>query len=486
LVLPVNAACSVLPGVGWGDIDCSVKRIGLVLLALWSVALPVLAATNATVCVVTVRDAFRDDMINHNSLFLVRRALHEAAAQRAAALVLELDTNGGRVDATEDIMRLLQHAPMKTITFVNQKAYSAGAFIAAATDKIYMAPGSVIGAATPVVSSPEGAQELPKAYQEKISSAVRALVRTAAQQNGHDPLVFEAMIDADIEVTKDGKVISEKGKLLTLTDQEAAAQYGEPPKPLVSAGTVNSIDELLAREGLAGARTFTVEQTGFEMLGRWLTAVGPLLITIGFIAIYIEMKTPGIGLPAAVAALCFGLYFFGNFAAGLAGWEDVVLFGLGVVLLIVEIFVLPGFGVVGIAGIALILISLVMGMVQRLPGGPILPSWPDVEIPIIKVILSFGGSVIVMALLARFLPETRFFKRLELSATSPTPPAPTGQPVLPVGAEGVAETQLRPAGKGRFGDRLVDVVTEGDLVPRGEAIRVLEVNGARVVVGRKS
>jgi len=458
---------------------CGVKHLWIYLAALLMAAtLPARAATNATVCVVSIREE-----ITHNTLFLVRRALNEAAARQAAALVLDIDTNGGRVDATEDIMRLLQHAPMPAYAFVNQKAFSAGSFIAAATDKIFMASGSVIGAAMPVMAVPgEGAKELPKGYQEKMSSAVRALVRTAAQQNGHNPDVFEAMVDPDVELKLDDKVISEKGKLLTLTDQEAAREYGTPPKPLLSAGTLDSIDELLSQVGLAGATIFRVEPAGFEVLGRWLTAIGPLLMMVGFVAIYLEMKTPGIGVPALVAAVCFALYFVGQFAAGLAGWEDVAIFALGVALLAVEILVLPGFGVTGILGIGFILTSLVLAMTHRFPGGPVLPAWPAVQIPMLKVLMSFAGSVVAMMLLARWLPQTSLFRRLELSATSASPSI--GQDALPVGATGVAETMLRPAGKGRFDGRLVDVMTEGDLIEAGAAIRIVEVRGSRVAVER--
>jgi membrane-bound serine protease (ClpP class) len=171
-------------------------------------------------------------------------------------------TNGGLVDVTEEIIRLLERAPMKTYTYVDDKAYSAGAYIAAATDKIFMAPGSVIGAATPVMlGSGSGVQELPKSYEEKLTSAMRARIRATAQQKGYNPDVFEAMVDADLGLTIDGEEITPKGKLLTLTNEEAARAYGDPATPLLSAGTVKSIDELLQKVGLSGARTFEVGQS---------------------------------------------------------------------------------------------------------------------------------------------------------------------------------------------------------------------------------
>ena len=166
-------------------------------------------AAPKTVCVLTIHEE-----ITHNTLYLVRRGLREAEEKKAAAVVLDMRTNGGRVDVTEEIIRLLERVPMKTYTFVNDKAYSAGAYIAAATDKIFMAPGSVIGAATPVMMGPDsGVQALPKSYEEKLSSAMRARIRATAQEKGHNPDVFEAMVDADRGLTVQGKEITAKGKL---------------------------------------------------------------------------------------------------------------------------------------------------------------------------------------------------------------------------------------------------------------------------------
>ncbi|MCG3150379.1 MAG: hypothetical protein PCFJNLEI_03863 [Verrucomicrobiae bacterium] len=459
------------------------KRLMLPVLLL-AVALPgwVFAADRPTVCVIAIRED-----ITHNTLFLVQRGLREAAAIRATALVLDMETNGGRVDITEKIIKLLEQSPYKTATYVNSKAYSAGAFIAAATDKIYMAPGSVIGAATPVMLIPgQGVQELPKSYEEKIGSAMRALIRATAQQNGHDAEVFEAMVDADIELSRDGTTISPKGKLLTLTNDEAARAFGEPPKPLLSAGTLKSLDELFPTFGYTNAAVTTVEPHGFEVLGRWISLASPLLIMIGMAAIYFEMKTPGLGIPTVVAVIAFAIYFLGFFVAGLAGQEEIVLFAIGLALLLVEIFVLPGFGIAGISGIALILVSLLMAMVERWPGAPMI-TWPELEIPVLRVAGGFVGSVIIMLLLGKYLPQTSLFQKLELSTSTSVAAGYTtsaGTAASLLNATGTAETQLRPSGKGRFGSQLVDVITEGDLIEKGAVIRITEVHGSRVVVTR--
>jgi membrane-bound serine protease (ClpP class) len=453
--------------------------------AVWMAAfllLPVtlLAGEEKSVCVIEIHED-----ITHNTLYLVRRGVNEAAAKGASAIILDMNTNGGRVDVTEDIIQALEHATVKTYTYVNPKAFSAGAYIAAATDKIYMVPGSVIGAATPIVLTPgEGVANLPAAVQEKMTSAMRGLIRATAQEKGHNPDVFEAMVDADKGLTIDGHVISPKGKLLTLTADDAAKIYGTPAKPLLSAGTVKSLDDLLAKIGLAGATVDRIKPYGFEIAARWITMLSPLLILVGLVAIYLELKAPGLGVPTVVAVICFGIYFAGYFVAGLAGWEEVALFVVGLALIVLEI-IFPGHLLSGIAGTILIIAALMMAMIEKFPGGPVWPGWPALEIPILKVLGGFVGSVVVMIILGRYLPKSPLFQKMELATATSNAAGYTtasGEAKALLGCTGVAETNLRPSGKGRFGDKLVDVVTEGDLIERGANIRITRVEGARVVV----
>jgi membrane-bound serine protease (ClpP class) len=427
--------------------------------------------------------------ITQNTVYLIRRGLRQAEQQKAKALVIDMDTHGGSVDATEKILALLKRAPMKTFTYVNTKAYSAGAFIAAGTNRIYMAPGSVIGAATPVMMMPgSGVQELPKSYEEKINSAMRALIRTTAQDKGHNPDVFEAMVDADKGLVVNGTTISPKGKVLTLTNEEAQKTYGKPPKPLLSAGTVKELSELLAREKLDAVETEEIRLTGFEQVARFLTAISPILILLGLLGIYVEMNTPGFGFPGIGAILCFVLVFFGSYLAGLAGWEHLLLLLLGVALLAIEIFLIPGFGVTGIAGIVCVCGALLLMMTERLPGGSWWwPSWEQVQMPLIKLCFSVVGAVIGAYIIGKFLPKTPLWKRMELSpaaVTAPEPLAGVAPQTKLLGEIGVAETQLRPAGKARFAGQLVDVVTQGDLIEKGQRVKVIEAAGARIVVAK--
>jgi membrane-bound serine protease (ClpP class) len=283
----------------------------------------------------------------------------------------------------------------------------------------------------------------------------------------------------------DDKEITAKGKLLTLTNEEAERKYGKPPKPLLSASTVKSIDELLEKVDLKGATTFTVSPTGFEQLARWITTISPILILIGFLALYMEFSHPGVSLPGFVAVICFGVYFLGYFLAGLAGWEEVGLFAFGLILLAVEFFLFPGHFVSAALGTIAVLAALVLAMTGHLPGEPRLPSWPQLQIPLLKVFGGVIGSVVAGLALGRYLPKSTLYKKMELSAATNTAEgysSSRGEAKSLLGTTGIAETNLRPSGKGRFGEQLVDVVTEGDLIQKGASITITEVQGSRVVV----
>ncbi|HEX4645969.1 MAG TPA: ATP-dependent Clp protease proteolytic subunit, partial [Verrucomicrobiae bacterium] len=226
-------------------------------------------------------------------VYLVRRGVKEAFAAKADLLVLDMKTNGGRLDVTEEIIDIINNFKGETATYVNDRAFSAGAFIAVATRKIYMAPESVIGAAAPIMMSPggTGVQDMPSTVEVKMNSAVRALVRRVAEKNGYNVDVIEAMIDKNKELVIDGKVLNKKGDILTLTNTEAEREYGDPAKPLLSSGTVGSLEGLLEKLGYGGAERVTIKPTGMETIGTWINAISPVLLIIGIIGIYIELKT---------------------------------------------------------------------------------------------------------------------------------------------------------------------------------------------------
>src|SRR3989442_1639463 len=334
----------------------------------------------------------RED-INSPLVYLVRRGVKEAMEAKADFLVIDMDTNGGYVSVTEEIIEILNNFKGQTATFVNKKAFSAGAFISVATQKIFMAPLSVIGAAAPIMMVPGGTpQDMPETMQAKMNSALRALVRTSAEKNGYNIEVVEAMIDKSKELKIDGKVLNEKGQILTLTNTEAEREYGEPPKPLLSSGTVETIEELLQKLGYVDGARVDIKPTGVERLATWINIISPLLLIIGIAGIYIEFKTPGFGLPGIIGIVAFALYFFGGYIAGLSGLELIAVVLLWLSLVALELFVFPGTVALGLGGAVLMLVALVMAMVDVYPGMPAIPSFERLELPLRDLFIAFAGG----------------------------------------------------------------------------------------------
>lgn len=463
--LRLLCACSLLPGAE----------------ALSAQTDQAASAGSGTVFIVPIREPIMPPLV-----YLVRRGVKEAMEAQADVLILDMKTDGGRVDVTEEIIQIINKFPGTTVTYVNDRAFSAGAFISTATQKIYMAPQSVIGAAAPIMMSPigTGGEDLPDTIEVKMTSAIRALIRVQAEKNGHNVEVIEAMIDKTKELEIDGEVLNPAGNILTLTDRQAAKEYGDPPKPLLSLGTVESMDALVATLGYTGARQVEIQPTGAEQLGTWINALGPLLLIVGMVGLYIEFKTPGFGLPGIIGIAAFALYFFGGYVAGLSGAGWGVVFLLGLTLVALEFLLFPGTFLVGTAGAILMLVAMVMGMVDMYPGGPNLPTLPQLRIPFRDVGMALIGTVVVGVILARFLPETPLYRRLISQSASGvlSDRAQEAQQTARIGQIGVAISQLYPGGKARFGDCIVDVVTEGELVEKGQRVKIISYSGATAVV----
>ena len=435
----------------------------------------------------------RDDIMPP-LVYLVRRGVKEAMEARADVLVLDMKTNGGRVDVTEEIIEILSRFKGVTITYVNDRAFSAGAFIAVATQKIYMTPQSVIGAAAPIMMSPEGGvHDAPSTVEVKMTSAVRALVRRVAEKNGHNVDVIEAMIDKNKELIIDGKTINKKGDILTLTDTEAARSYGQPPKPLLSLGTVASMEVLLNNLGYTNATRVDIKPSGAEKLGTWINAISPLLLIIGAIGIYLEFKSPGFGLPGIIGITAFAIYFLGGYVAGFSGLEWMLVFLVGLVCLIVELFVFPGTIALGIAGAALMIVAVVMALVDAypnptttpgLPNLPSLPTLPQLELPMRQIMIAMLGTVAGIWALSRILPKTTFYGSLVSNSASgvASVAAQNEQRAALHGQIGVTISTLRPGGKAQFGDRILDVITQGDLVAKGRRVRIIGSSGTEAIV----
>ena len=422
--------------------------------------------------------------ISPSLLMFLRRAEKVAESSGASAIIFEMNTYGGRLDSAEEISSALNRATIPTYTFINSNAGSAGALIALATQHIYMAPVSAIGAAAPVLPTGE---DLPVTQREKTISYWSALIRSSALKNGHSPDVGEAFMNKDKEVKIGDRVVHPKGTLLTLNAQEATEKFNG--KPLLADGIADSVVGLMQKAGLKG-NAVSLGPTGFEQLAFWITSLAPLLLLGGILGAYLEFKIPGATMPGIISAICFALFFLGHYLAGLAGWEVMALFILGVILVIIEILFFAHTTIVfGVVGVFLILASLFWAMIDRYPGETFFPTGRTVAVPLLNLFLALIGAAIVIALLARYLPKTSVYRRFALMISNPPGPSLAGVPRefataidLSPGMEGVSLSILRPSGKARFLDQTVDVVTQGEFIPPNTSIKVVRRDGMRVVV----
>src|SRR6266853_5537472 len=286
-------------------------------------------------------------------LAFLRRSVKTAETNEASAIIFDMNTYGGRLDTATDIVNALNQTKIPTYTFINTNAGSAGSLIAIATQRIYMAPVSAIGAAAPILPSGE---DLPATSKEKTISYWSALIRGSAIKNGHNPDVAEAFMNKDKEIRIGDRVVHPKGAVLTLNAQEATERING--KPLLAEGIVNSIGDLTKRAGLKD-NIVRIEPTGFEQLAFWITALAPLLLLGGILGAYLEFKVPGATWPGIISAICFALFFLGHYVAGLAGWEVVALFVLGIVHVLIEILFFAHSTIVfGVLGVFLMIASL--------------------------------------------------------------------------------------------------------------------------------
>ncbi|HEY1048595.1 MAG TPA: hypothetical protein VGE39_02525 [Prosthecobacter sp.] len=437
-----------------------------------------------------------EDLIARARFEFMSRTLERCSQEGAEAVIFDLDTPGGLLWDTVDLMMNdLQKLKPRSFAFVNKRALSAGAMIAVATDGIYMAPTSTAGAATPIYG---GAQEMGEAERAKMNSATMGMARAVARRKGYDPRVIEAMIDMSRELKVGDVVLDTKDSILTLDAQEATMVLDG--KPLFAKGIVSSLDEIKKKEGLNG-ETVTAEPTLFENIAIWVTKYAAILILIGVAGGYLEMQTPGFGIPGFVSIAAFGLFFFGHYVAGsLVGQETAVvagLFVLGIALLLVELVVFPGFLVPGILGFILVMVALVYTMsgwempvpgtvpgdVRETPaggGGLDLAVYAEGLRNFALGVL--GAGVFVLAVF-RFIPHTGPFKKLVLSSAIEGGEARTpSETVLQVGDMGMTCSALRPYGTVEFGERRLEAMVEGGYLQNGTAVRIREIQGPKVIV----
>jgi membrane-bound serine protease (ClpP class) len=405
----------------------------------------------------------------------VERAVQGAAESGAGAVLLDINTFGGRVDAAVKIRDALVESPVRTIAYVNPRAISAGAMISIACHSLVMAPGATIGAATPVTAGSGGEME---AADEKVTSYMRAEMRATAERRGRRADIAEAMVDRDGEI----EGVIEGGKLLTLTTRDALswgfADY-----------EASSITELLEREGLPDARVVELRSNWAENFARVVShpALSSLLLSIGFLGIMIELYQPGWGIPGTVGLVCLGLFFLGHYVVRLAGLEEILLFVVGVALLSLEVFVIPGFGVAGILGGLALLVSVILALL----GLEWRVSW---ELGLLNEALTIvAGSVVIFAvgafLVFKFLPRAPVARRLVLERglekeRSFTSHDPGIEERFPPGTRAVATSDLRPAGRIRVEGRRLDAMTEGGFLENDTEVVITEWREGTAVVRR--
>ncbi len=407
-----------------------------------------------------------DGMIDLGLAPFLSRTIGEAKEAGAAAVLLDINTFGGRVDAAVAMRDTLLNSPVRTIAFVNQRAISAGALIALACETIVMTQGGTIGAAAPVLG---GASES-KPADEKTVSYVRKEFRATAEVRSRPPEFAEAMVDADVEIAG----VTAKGKLLTLTTSEALEHK-------VAEFTALTVDAALEAAGLPRADVRYARQTWAETFVRFLTnpLVSSLLMTVGFLGLLVEIRTPGFAAPGIIGLLSLGLFFWGHWIVRLAGWEELLLVSLGVVLIALEVFVLPGVTVAGVAGV----IALMAGLGMTLVGAGATAS----------IIIGALGRVAMSLLLAmatafallRVLPKLSFGRRLVLATGMDSGIGYVSAPEKDhqwLGRTGTALSPLRPAGHAEIDGARVDVVSDGSFIDAGAAIEVTRVDGNRIVV----
>lgn len=398
------------------------------------------------------------------------RAIGDAESDGASLIIFHIDTFGGLVDAADHIRKSILNAGPVTVAFIDKNAASAGALISYAADKIVMVPGASIGAATVVEGA--GGEAAPDKYQ----SYMRGLMRSTAEANGRDPRIAEAMVDETLDV----EGVSPAGSVLTLSATEAR-QLG------VADAILEDVDVVIEQAGLAETQITRHHATGTERLLRFLSSpvLQSILMLMMMGGLYFELQTPGVGFAGTVAAIGASMFFAPHYMMGLVESWELVLFGIGVLLLLAEIFVIPGFGVAGISGLVLVVGSLFAALVGNI--GLQFPGAEELASAVLTMAITMVLLIVMMFSLGRYLPRSERFSQLvlspELSSLGGYVSADTIDDLK--GKSGRSLTPLRPSGAADIDGERVDVISAGEFIPADTAIEVVRVSGSRVEVRRK-
>jgi membrane-bound serine protease (ClpP class) len=395
-------------------------------------------------------------------------ALDEAKGTEADIIILELDTYGGAVNDADDIRTRILECEKPIWAFINKDAASAGALISIACDSIYMAPGASIGAATVVVTTGEAAPD-------KYQSYMRSIMRSTAEANGRDPRIAEAMVDEELAIDS----ITQAGKVLTFSTSEAIANnYCE--------GEVNSIEAILKKNGVANYEIVNFKLSFTEKIIRIFLnpVISGILILIIIGGIYFELQTPGVGFPLAASVVAAIFYFVPYYLNGLAANWEIIVFFIGVILLMVELFVIPGFGVAGISGIVLMVGSLILVMLNNdFFDFTFVPS-DDIAIAAVTTIAALMASVLLLFYGSVKLTESKMFRKISLTNTQQRSEGFTSNfnDRSYIGLKGKAYTVLRPSGKIIIEDEIKDAFTRGEYIEMGKVVEVIDESGSSLKV----
>ena len=445
-----------------------------------------------------------ESLVRETKFDFMKRIIEKANTDGASAIIFDLNTPGGIAWYTEEIMLSdLQKISVPTYSYVNPKAMSAGALIAIATDYIYMHEPSTIGAAAPVMGN---GQDIPEAMLKKVMSDILATADDVARLKGHDPQIAKAFVDSEIEIYFEIPVVSSEGNLTTENafspDDEndllvlnawQATQIIDG-KPLFAEGLAESINDLVQKEGLSGD-IVVAKPLGFEYVSDLIVKLAPWLLLFGIAGAYMELKAPGFGFPGFISLISFGLFFFGHNVAGyLAGYEIVGIFILGFILLILEFFVFPGLMILGLIGAVLIVGSLIYTMVDPLDLG-----WSGelnfsnfitvLSDPLMNLSLGLFGAVLISLLFVRFMNNIPILRGMVLSEGIESNNASDenlkdAKRHSLLGKSGKTLTDLKPSGSAMIEDEIVDVISDGEFIPKNTNIKVVTEEGVRVVVER--
>ena len=426
------------------------------------------------------------EAISKPNLYILRRSIKQAMEEGVNVIVLDMDTPGGRLDITMDMMELLDKFGGDTITYVNKDAISAGAYISMATDSIYFAPNGVMGAAAVVSGT---GQEIDESMKAKINSYLLARMRSYTEEFPYRGDLIRAMADLEYELKIGDEVLKESGELLSVTATEAVTPYGDPPKPLLADGIADSLEDLLQQRYGAGNYTLeSFEITWSEEAAKYMDSIAPLLLGIGLLLLFIEFKTPGFGLFGISGLVLVGIVFASNYIAGLAGFEAILFFVLGLVLIVVDIFLLPGTFVFLILGLLFVIGSLLWSLSDiwpapdgNGPGGVSFTVDPEsLWMALYEVTGALAIALVGLWLVWRFLPSTPIYGRLVHSMAGAMPdPVVTGGSDVPgpselpdIGSRGVVVAPLHPLGEVRINGIRYQATVDIGAVDKGTPIVV--------------